>query len=356
MVKHIEKKDLCIIHVGMHKTGSSSIQNFLYTNVGNIEFKYANLKVENQSKVIYSLFSNNPYEYHGHKSLGLSKEEVNKYNVENRALINQSFLNSYTQKTIISAEDIMYLKQDELIKFKVFLSDYFFNIKIIAYVRPLLSYVESAFQELVKHGLNRIDFTYADPDYKRFLLFYDVFGKENVTLRFFHKNALYNGDVLQDFCKTIGISNNLQTNISKNESLSKEAISLLYVYQKYTKDFYKPGAQYFTERNLLINTLKKIGKTKFQFSTEFVQEVIEINKHIIPIIEKEVHSNIIENRVATDTMITSESDLLQFDYSIVKELHSLLNQGDEHVDCSPENVAKLVNDLNNILNNKGFNA
>jgi len=171
----VKKKELCIVHVGMHKTGSSSIQNFLYNDLKDSNFEYIDLNISNQSAVIYSMFSNEPEKYHMHRSKGNTLSDVLEYNKQNKKLLLKSFFKSPAENMIISAEDIMYLKYDELERFHSFLKNYFYKIKIIGYVRPIYSYIESAFQELVKHGLNKIDFTYADPDYKRFMNFYKIF-------------------------------------------------------------------------------------------------------------------------------------------------------------------------------------
>ncbi len=53
----------CIIHIGIHKTGSTSIQESLQGFYNDI-FYYANLGPSNHSEPIYCLFSENPKRHH----------------------------------------------------------------------------------------------------------------------------------------------------------------------------------------------------------------------------------------------------------------------------------------------------
>jgi hypothetical protein len=73
-----------IVHIGMHKTGSSSIQHTLYQRLADASFEYADLGCANHSEQIHSLFSSSPERYHLHRKRGRSKEEIERFNADIR--------------------------------------------------------------------------------------------------------------------------------------------------------------------------------------------------------------------------------------------------------------------------------
>ena len=66
--------DEVILHIGMHKTGSTSIQLSL-NGYDDGETIYANLENINHAFPIYTIFSANRYDYHW-KNLGFNLSEI----------------------------------------------------------------------------------------------------------------------------------------------------------------------------------------------------------------------------------------------------------------------------------------
>ncbi len=69
----------CIIHIGMHKTGSTSIQKSL-DGFHDQEFFYAHLgNTPNHSLAIFSLFSSHPERHHLHIARGRDSAAIKLY-------------------------------------------------------------------------------------------------------------------------------------------------------------------------------------------------------------------------------------------------------------------------------------
>lgn len=346
-------KELCIVHIGMHKTGSSSIQNMLFNHLKDTNFHYANLGDSNQGAQIYSLFSEHPEKYHGHVARGWSTSDINQYIENNFKMLIDGFKKTGNSTIeIISGEDIGNLNFNEIIRLKNFLDTYFKTVKIIAYIRPPISYIQSAFQELVKHGLNRFDFTNCNPNYARFEMFEKVFGRENMILRSFKSNKLYGDDIILDFCNTLKISlgENYKT-IKDNESISLETLSLLYAYQKYINKFSR-GPNIFTERKQLISELAKIGKSRLTFCSSVLQPIIEQNQQGIDYLEQRMLESLQEESSDNENCISCEDDLLRFSDETIFELKQLIgkeNLPDDILGNTPQDIAILVDVLKNKL-------
>lgn len=138
----------CLIHIGMHKTGSTSIQESL-NGFSNKNFYYANLGQSNHSVPIYVLFSKN---WNGHFLLkGKPYEQIVQMKKETHENLISSIEKAKNRTLIISGEDIVSLTEDELSFFRNFLNDQGYqHIQIFAYVREPVEFISSAFQEILK--------------------------------------------------------------------------------------------------------------------------------------------------------------------------------------------------------------
>ena len=345
------KKKLCIVHIGMHKTGSSSIQNTLFQNLNDPYFHYANLGVANHSAAIYSMFADVPENYHAHIARKLSKDEVTEYNSKNKKMLIDSFNTiDATVTAIISGEDIGYLNVNELMRLKKFLDIYFYSIEIIVYIRPPISYIQSAFQELVKHGLRRFDFTHCDPNYSRFQIFENIFGRDQIIFRPFDIKKLYHNDIVMDFYHTLSISIHRDyKQVKDNESISLEALSLLYIYQKYINDF-TYGKNIFNERKNLIKILSQIGESRLKFSKDVLKSVLQSNEEGLYFLEEQMGESLLDSTPDVESNVNEEKDLLYVGQSVIEELRKLIDNEEvcSKIDTdSPEEVAKLVDILKN---------
>jgi len=346
----IFKKKLkrCIVHIGLHKTGSSSIQSTLSNIPTSQDFLYLNLGIANHSIPIYSLFTEYPEHYYIHKRKGLNEENVIKYNKDMMNKLTNSIESSTAENIIISGEDISRLSKPALKKFKSFLQTFFNKIEIIAYIRDPYSFLGSSFQERVKGGSNSFDFDKGYPHYRaRIQKFDDLFGQKNVFLYHFDKEKLYKKDVVLDFCHHIGIKINSNNIKRSNESISRETLSLLYIYYKFGNG-YGVGPNVVKENNLLIKELSKLGNTKLSFSPKLIKPLLEKNLDDIEWIESRMGISFDKNNAESKNDVYCENDLFQIDTSIIMALRNLIGENNIPKGMksnTSEEIAKLVHIL-----------
>jgi GSCFA family len=333
----------CIIHIGMHKTGSTSIQKSLH-GFENEHFLYADLgSLGNHSLAIYSLFSQRPEQHHLHRARGRDQNAVRAYNSEIQALLAQSIAKARGRTLIISGEDISVLPLSGVEKLRDYFCGQFAEVGIVAYVRPPAALMASAFQQHVKGGsIRTIDPSRIYRQYQStFAKFDDAFGRDNVKLWKFDPQAFPENDVVQDFCHKSGILLPKHKIVRMNESLSRPAIGLLYAYSKFAK---ADGPQRLRAPEA-IRLGQLIDGDKFRFSPDLIRPVLEKNRSDIAWMEERLGQSLQEDTgTARASDVRCEADLLQPDPNAVSKLLALLP--DRMMPAArgqtPEEVAQLV--------------
>lgn len=322
----MKQKKRCIVHIGMPKTGSSALQDSLFEKIADARVSYANLPVANHSKIIFNLFATTPENSVYHTKKNIVKHEIALQNEKNKALLLEGFANNASTIEIISGEDIIHIDEEGLARMKEFLESYFEEVIIVGYVRSPKSFMESAFQQLVKyHELDNFDFSRIFPKYKKKLAKFDrVFGRGNVKLWKFDPKSFPSSDITLDFCHKLGIAvgSEYQT-LRSNDALSREAVALLYANNKYGKHFQSPNLELKVNR-ALVDKVSAIGSTKLRFSNTLVDALIEENKGNIDWIEKRLDTSLGEASEPHEDDVKSEHDLLTFSSGTLKELQELL--------------------------------
>jgi len=249
-MKKLINKKICIIHFGMPKTGSSSIQDYLFNSrLGSMLINLNNMP--NQSLPIASLFSDR--DDFNLVNKGLSRHQAINA-LQNFSICLEKSLSTKSQKLILSAESIFHFNEFELTRLKNKIESYDFEIKCIGYIRPVKSWLISSFQQRIKYTpmslndwLGRINLHRI---YEKIFTIKKVFNSTNVEIVKFSADNLKNGNVVEDFCFRIGIEYDPLLNISVNESLSKEAVKILYVLNSHYR---------FNKSNFSRNKIKKRG-------------------------------------------------------------------------------------------------
>src|SRR5688572_8550857 len=108
----------CIIHIGMHKTGSTSLQRSLH-GFRNDRFVYADLSRDpNHSLAIFSAFSANPARHHLHSTR--DEAGVSSYIRQVRKELERSISAAHGRTLLISGEDIGVLPARDLVQLRDF--------------------------------------------------------------------------------------------------------------------------------------------------------------------------------------------------------------------------------------------
>lgn len=145
------------LHLGFHKTATSSFQRTCMNNREVIErkgyhFPYFSCKfkseIDNHSIPLFSLFSDNPELYH-----------INiKWSVKSAVDLNVTYKNqldkilSENDNVILSGEDVSILNVKNLSALKLFIESYGFEIVPLCLVRSPYSFHCSVTQEIIKGG------------------------------------------------------------------------------------------------------------------------------------------------------------------------------------------------------------
>lgn len=215
--------DEVILHIGMHKTGSSSIQESL-NGYDDGYTAYANLKHANHSFAIYTIFSSARYEYHW-KSQGLGRQDIDLLRQDFLMMLTKELKRTDRKRLVISGEDIGYLSAKEKKEFVVFLKQYCKKIKVICYVRSPLSFACSAFAESIKSAVITYQFQAL---YKhRFEGFIEDEAIE-IQVKVFDKKKLFKEDVVDDFCEILNLDLDLIKKVNLNISYSEASIKIIY--------------------------------------------------------------------------------------------------------------------------------
>ncbi|AJY51407.1 MULTISPECIES: hypothetical protein [Halomonadaceae] len=320
--------DEIIIHMGMHKTGSSSIQDtFSKISMANVE--YLSLGTANHSGFFSTVLLKEPENYHTHRRNGLNKKQVRELQQSYLEKLHKVLEGVRKSKALISAEDLSSSSNQysEIEYLKKLLSPYCRRIRIIGYVRPPASYMQSAFQQRMKGGgQNVFDLEKVYPYYQLSFEKMDaIFGKENVELIAFNRDSLHNGDVVQDFARRIGVTIDARQIVRTNESLSLEATALLFAFRCFGG---KPKGYkgYNRDNNLLIAKLNEVGNQKLLFSELALAPVFEANHQDIEWISQRLGSSILEEPSITHQAIDCEKSLLSSAYVSRLAIWHLLEQ------------------------------
>jgi hypothetical protein len=302
----------CWLHIGMHKTGSSSVQHNLAVIQNPEGWRLLSVGGRpNMGPALFAMFNGEPHTYSWFTRNGDTPGEV----AANGALWLDQLRTAITEfeegSIIISAEALPDFSVEDILALNEFLGPLFDEIYVIGYVRPPVAYKISRFQEYTKHRPTAFDFTKIRLNYRhKFKKFDAIFGRSNVVLRKFDP-ASFNGQCLvADFCQQIGIEFPKNTPIRRvNESMSREACGMLYAYRKFGPSI-GAGKNVIRENLRLMKPFLAMRGSKFSVSRLILNEAIEHERKDIAWMEKRLGVSLDEVINEDDSAITSEDDLL----------------------------------------------
>jgi len=172
------------LHIGLHKTGTSSIQATLAENAQVLESKSIFYLTEmgiNHSEFLVPMFMENPSEFYLEQNKNQSEKDVKKLYNEKQKKLKDILFNVRLEKIVFSGEDISGMSEAELKNFHVYIKSIFplAKIKIVICFRDPSDYVASALQQSCKTGFCSVrPFEYKNIHYKnlieKFALIFDI--------------------------------------------------------------------------------------------------------------------------------------------------------------------------------------
>lgn len=224
-----------IIHIGLHKTGTTSIQDVCFSN----RF------ILKSYKIAYPDFGGNwnnhsiPLSLIFMKNNGERNHSVNSCfpDIKQRSIIAEKFrkylidftINSSEENILLSGEDISLFTSEEIEGVQNFFeTNTNHTIEIICYVRDPESYTLSAAQELVRAGIQSFETTLEQGNLQQAKLkinkFTKVFGKYAVKVYDFNQAVNKYHDVVQDFFEKIGCGFTPKKSPRSNSAMSMEKL------------------------------------------------------------------------------------------------------------------------------------
>lgn len=295
---------MIIVHVGMRKTGSTSIQESLAANLADPRFRYLQFGMPNGSLAIRNAYG--PLNgFRPHADINDSVETRLIARRRAMKLITKALNNLRAKMGIISAENISSLSRRELIFLFDLLQRYDNNIMVVAYLRRPKSYLESVYQEKLKSMFVPLSAPGTVYRYRTvFQRFDDILGREHVSLRAFDPKILHKGCVVQDLCSQCGIEFEPAGVIRANESLSAAAIQLLYIYRKHYPRFHQRDKQ-------IVQTLTKLQGFKFHLHSTLLTKKTRVEDDEITWASERVGADMSEDYTRDDgSAIRNENDMI----------------------------------------------
>jgi hypothetical protein len=201
-----------VVHIGLKKSGSASIQNFLAANekvLRGLSIDYARVgrrKAPTAGAAARKAHHNLVYEI-----LGRQKFESR---VGSVADLHEYAVSAKHEIVIISSEMFEGFEPHHVAKFHDWIGRTGRRFQIIIVLRDLTSLLPSSYAQKVRYGLKNYDF---DTFYKERIAetrvdyfatakaWADVFGWENISIRLLDREYLANGDLIDDFLVTAGV-------------------------------------------------------------------------------------------------------------------------------------------------------
>lgn len=323
-----------ILHIGMHKTGSTSIQSALQTGVTGLGFPSVGRK-NNYGRAFARAFAK------------AATPDAQKVSDETRALLAQEIKDCKEDVFLISGERISIASAETLTRFREFIMPLCDSLRVIGYVRPPHGLMQSHFQQHLKGGLSGTYYSF-EPEKlyhnyrRRFEKFDEVFGKDHVTLKVFDRSCLTDGDIVADFFTEIGLDVPQMDNTEANTSMSLETVSLLYTMRKFGPkvDFNAPGVS--RREGRVVTRMSRIKGRSFSISPTVTAPIIEAHKDDIQWMEERLGAPMSENLTEKPDAVVSEDDFLRVAMEVADEALKTLGLKAKHEVTKPKQLGRVL--------------
>lgn len=327
MTRDFSNRLEAFIHVGMHKTGTTSIQESLTeAKPGSVIYYPVS---GNHGGQLGTMFEDEPWRLRTNVLRKLKSHEANDLRQRFRKKFNNVLRKSRASRDIsgivFSSEMLSQPKrfaEPALTRMRDALLQHCDHISLIGYVRSPRSFASSLFQQVLRMG-GPAEFTPERlwPNYQdRFERMDRVFGRDDVHLKKFDRTTLRYGDVTRDFAEEVGWKISENEVKRSNESIGLEAVALLYALRR---------AGYAQGGSILKNTtlstwigdyLAPLSSTAFRLSSAAFDPVIKKEQRDLRWMERRLGERLDEPEEDSLGAVQSESELLE----VAQAAHSLV--------------------------------
>jgi hypothetical protein len=258
------------VHIGIHKTGSSSIQHALYKHADRLQrsgILYPSVRRNHSHLSI--LFRDDPaIDRAARKNRLRTPEQIAAYCREMRKRLAASMQQDH-DVLVISGEGLSHMSRSDVERFGDWLDGY--DVRVIAYLREPGDWASSAAQQRVKAGLTLqrvINKTQLRPAFRhRLRPWAAVFGSGRMSVFDFSVAKLQAGGITAHFADAIDLPEHLKDRVGGvhiNQSLSAEAVCQL-------DEWNRSAAGRLPKHK--IAELRKLSGARFTLSSDVLAEI-----------------------------------------------------------------------------------
>lgn len=240
-----------ILHIGLHKTGTSSIQATLKHNQGVLRGRgvlYPGFLPPNHSQFFINAFSERAEHYHANRRQGLDAAAIAERASEQMDRLGRALSRFDGPTVLLSGEDACTLQAPEVTQVRSRLDALAGSVgvntayRVLLYTRNPAAFVSSAMQENVKGNGMRLEdsrelhIRNAAGRYRRIHeAWVSAFGENAVEFRCFETACKAPGGLIGDFLGSIGLADDGIEHQLSNEGISDEVTQFL-------SSLYLPGS------------------------------------------------------------------------------------------------------------------
>lgn len=214
-----------ILHIGMHKTGTTAIQSAL-AGYDDGTTRMARLGVANHSIPMLTIYAADPTRYHVWVRQGMPAVEVLARRDAYRARLEQELALGRAQ-LVLSGEEMSLMHPASVAAMVADLAPRVDGIRALGWLRPAAQYAGSAFQQMVKAGQATPDLPrarYRD----RFSPYLAALGRERLHLHLYDPARMAGESSVAAFCQALGLPQGRVADTSENTSISSDALRLVW--------------------------------------------------------------------------------------------------------------------------------
>lgn len=330
------------IHAGLHKTGTTAIQQYLYRHLDHPDYAYFDIGRPNPSLVILQAFKEEFQEHPYFEGRKMGQEQVEVLRASAQATFNETLDKIAAPNVIMSAEGISSLTPEECETFLQSMQARFGQVKVILYIRPLKSRVESAFQQKLKTRLVSLEENFRFDFRKTVSKFDDVLGQNNVEILPFLPEQFPGGNVVLDFLSRVGLDAEIELAPRANLGMSLAAVQLLYIYRQHFPQPI-PADQH------LYEVLGDLPGSSFHLHSDVFRRMYTDHGDSVPWLKERAGVDLEEDLEAHDAYaVSNEKDLTDLPDSSIAWLeeklveHGLDHQIDKH---APAMLAQTLREM-----------
>ncbi len=286
-----------LIHYGLPKTATTTVQNALFSLKPRLLSEAGLLypgNTSNHTDQLCTAFLIDPRKHISNQLTGMSLDMLRMRGRETLDKFRKEIEVAQPKRIIFSAEGLVNINVQELASFRMWLSEFSDDIKVICVVRDPVTYAASVTQQHLKGG-DTLDVMYADPPLPGFRprigKACTVFGRENVHVHSYESMAGAEGGVIRAFVSAIDLEGSLAEDVIgaatfDNASLSRGAALLLSKLNE-IRPLVVDGKRGALRSEQEVPMLQSIRGAKFQLPPEVVEKAFQKSRSDVDWLNKE---------------------------------------------------------------------